>query len=78
MEGRVRLSHWNGNFSLLLPEGESGSFSVIYGTVTQGNTSSTVGVQSGVGLFTQYACNNSGGPVTSGVQVNFQPACVRD
>ena len=39
---------------------------MIYGTVTNGNTSATAGVQRDDACFNQYFCNGSGGPPTGG------------
>jgi hypothetical protein len=59
------------NFEVLLHE-NSPAFETIYGTVTQGNTSATVGVQRDTGSrFTEYACNGSGGAITSGLRLNW-------
>lgn len=58
------------NFELRLYEGSSsnsGRFDIIYGTLTNGNTSATAGVQQhSQGNFQQYFCNGSGGPATGG------------
>ncbi|HJW37495.1 MAG TPA: hypothetical protein VJ420_02605 [Candidatus Udaeobacter sp.] len=51
------------NYELRLYEGQT-RFDVIYGTVEQGNTSATAGVQKNDICFTQYFCNGSGGPAT--------------
>jgi serine protease AprX len=57
------------NFEVRLHEA-SPDFEIIYGTLTNGNTSSTAGVQRDTGsLFTQYFCNGSGGAATG--QVNY-------
>ena len=48
------------NFELRLYEGQS-RFDMIYGTVQQGNTSATAGVQKNDTIFTQYFCNGVGG-----------------
>ena len=53
------------NFELRLYEGQP-RFDVIYGTVSNGNTSATAGVQRDDACFTQYFCNGSGGPATGG------------
>src|SRR5207302_1911491 len=53
------------NFELRLYEGQT-RFDVIYGTVTNGNTSATAGVQRDDACFAQYYCNGSGGPPTGG------------
>ena len=46
----------------------------IYGTVTNTGTSSTEGVQnSPTGIFDQYGCNGTGGPVTQGLAVIYTP-----
>jgi len=46
----------------------------IYGTVFNGNTSSTAGVQeSGTGIFDQYGCNGTGGAISSGRAVLYLP-----
>jgi subtilisin family serine protease len=60
------------NFEVLLHE-NSPDFETVYGTVSQGNSSATVGVQRDTGSrFTEYACNGSGGAITSGLQLNFR------
>ena len=41
-------------------------FDVIYGTVSQGNTSATAGVQKNNTAFDQYFCNGSGGRLLAG------------
>jgi len=51
------------NYELRLYEGQT-AFYVIYGTVEQGNSSATAGVQKNDVCFTQYFCNGSGGPPT--------------
>jgi hypothetical protein len=51
------------NFEVRLYEGQR-RFDVIYGTLTNGNTSATAGVQRDDACFTQYFCNGSGGPPT--------------
>ena len=53
------------NFELRLYEGQS-RFDIIYGTVTNGNTSATAGVQKNDTTFDQYFCNGSGGAATGG------------
>ena len=53
------------NFELRLYEGQN-RFDVIYGTVTNGNTSATAGVQNNNACFAEYFCNGSGGPPTGG------------
>ena len=53
------------NFELRLYEGQT-RFDVIYGTVTNGNTSATAGVQRDDTTFTQYFCNGAGGAATGG------------
>jgi hypothetical protein len=53
------------NFELRLYEGQS-RFDVIYGTVDNGNTSATAGVQRDDSTFVQYFCNGAGGPATGG------------
>jgi hypothetical protein len=59
------------NFEVLLHE-NSPAFETIYGTVTQGNTSATVGVQRDTGSrFTEYACNGSGGAIDTGLRLNW-------
>ena len=52
------------NFELRLYEGQS-RFDVIYGAVSQGNTSATAGVQRSTD-FDEYFCNGSGGAATGG------------
>jgi hypothetical protein len=54
------------NFELRLYEGRPGFLAVIYGTVDEGNTSATAGVQRDNNCFVQYFCNGSGGPPTGG------------
>ena len=46
------------NFELRLYEGQ-GRFDIIYGTVDNGNTSSTAGVQRDNATYTQYFCTGS-------------------
>ena len=41
-------------------------FDVIYGTVTNGNTSATAGVQKNDTAFDQYFCDGAGMPATGG------------
>src|SRR4029077_6958150 len=41
-------------------------FDIIYGTLTNGNTSATAGVQKDASHFTQYFCNGVGGAATGG------------
>src|SRR5437867_11714059 len=55
----------NANFELRLYEGQT-RFDVIYGTVSNGNTSATAGVQRDDNCFAQYFCNGVGGPPTGG------------
>jgi hypothetical protein len=55
----------NANFELRLYEGQE-RFDVIYGNVSNGNSSATAGVQRDDGIFTEYFCNGSGGAATGG------------
>ena len=57
------------NYELRLYEGQS-RFDVIYGTVTQGNTSATAGVQKNDTAFDQYFCNGSGGRLLAGKAIS--------
>ncbi len=57
-------------FELRLYEGQT-RFDIIYGTVTNGNTSATAGVQK-VTDFTQYFCNGTGGAATGGQSYTLQ------
>ncbi len=70
-------SYFNGsgsaNYELRLYEGQT-RFDVIYGTVDQGNTSATGGVQQNDSAFDQYFCNGSGGATTGGQSYILQ-AC---
>jgi hypothetical protein len=61
------------DFELRLHEGQT-RFDVIYGTVTNGNTSATAGVQKNSTAFDQYFCNGSGGAATGG-QSYILPPC---
>ncbi len=61
----------NANFELRLYEGQT-RFDVIYGTVTNGNTSATAGVQQNDTNFTQYFCNGVGGAATGGQSYTLQ------
>ena len=62
-------------FELRLYEGQT-RFDVIYGTVTNGNTSATAGVQRDNTFSTQYFCNGSGGAATGGQSyVYIPPPC---
>ena len=60
-------------FELRLYEGQP-RFDVIYGTVDNGNTSATAGVQRDDTFFTQYFCNGSGGAATGGQSYFYIPA----
>jgi hypothetical protein len=62
----------NANFELRLYEGQI-RFDVIYGTVTNGNTSATAGVQRDDTFFTQYFCNGSGGAASGGQSYIYIP-----
>ena len=53
------------NHELRLYEGQT-RFDVIYGTVSNGNTSATAGVQKNDSTFDQYFCNGSGGAAAGG------------
>ena len=53
------------NFELRLYEGQN-KFDVIYGTLEEGNSGATAGVQSCDTCFAQYFCNGSGGSPTDG------------
>ena len=53
------------NHELRLYEGQL-RFDVIYGTVSNGNTSATAGVQRDDTTFTQYFCNGAGGAAIGG------------
>ena len=61
------------NFELRLYEGRS-RFDIIYGTITNGNTSATAGVQRNDTYSSQYFCNGTGGPA-SGAQ-SYTPDCI--
>ncbi len=60
------------NYELRLYEGQS-RFDVIYGTVAQGNTSATAGVQKNDTTFDQYFCNSSGGAASGGQSYTLTP-----
>jgi len=62
----------NANFELRLYEGQT-RFDVIYGTVTNGNTSATAGVQKNDTTFTQYFCNGTGGAASGGQSYILTP-----
>ena len=53
------------NFELRLYEGQN-KFDVIYGTLEEGNSGATAGVQSCDTCFAQYFCNGSGSSATGG------------
>jgi hypothetical protein len=53
------------NFELRLYENQT-RFDVIYGTVSNGNSSATAGVQKDDTAFDQYFCDGSGAPATGG------------
>jgi hypothetical protein len=57
---------------LRLYEGQT-RFDVIYGTLTNGNTSATAGVQKDDTNFTQYFCNGVGGAATGGQSTRWAP-----
>src|SRR6266550_3814348 len=60
------------NLELRLYEGQS-RFDVIYGTVTNANTSATAGVQKNDTAFDQYFCNGAGQPATGGQSYILTP-----
>ena len=60
------------NFELRLYEGQC-RFDIIYGTLTNGNTSATAGVQQNDTNFQQYFCNGSGGAATGGQSYILSP-----
>jgi hypothetical protein len=60
------------NVELRLYEGQS-RFDVIYGTLTNGNTSATAGLQRDDSTFVQYFCNGAGQPATGGQSYILQP-----
>jgi hypothetical protein len=60
------------NFELRLYEGQT-RFDLIYGTLTNGNTSATAGVQRDDTVFSQYFCNGTGGAATGGQSYILQP-----
>src|SRR5207249_4317186 len=60
------------NLELRLYEGQT-RFDVIYGTVTNGNTSATAGVQKNNTAFDQYFCNGAGMPATGGQSYILTP-----
>ena len=62
----------NAGFELRLYEGQT-RFDVIYGTVTNGNTSATAGVQKNDTAFDQYFCNGAGMPATGGQSYILTP-----
>ncbi len=67
IEWRAEYYPGNGsaNFELRLYEGQP-RFDVLYGTVSEGNTSATAGVQRDDACFNEYFCNGSGGQPTGG------------
>ena len=62
----------NAGFELRLYEGQT-RFDVIYGTVTNANTSATAGVQKNDTAFDQYFCNGAGMPATGGQSYILTP-----
>ncbi len=62
----------NAGFELRLYEGQA-RFDVIYGTVDNGNTSATAGVQQNDTNFQQYFCNGTGGAATGGQSYTLIP-----
>jgi hypothetical protein len=62
------------NFELRLYEGQT-RFDVIYGTVTNSNTSATAGVQQNDTNFQQYFCNGTGGAATGGQSYILSQPC---
>jgi len=60
------------NFELRLYEGQT-RFDIIYGTVDNGNTSATAGVQRDDTRFTQYFCNGVGSAATGGQSYTLGP-----
>jgi len=68
IEWRANYFPGNGtaNFELRLYEGQQ-RFDVVFGTLTNGNTSATDGVQKDATNYTQYFCNGTGGPAVGSV-----------
>jgi hypothetical protein len=64
----------NAHYELQLYEAAPSRFEIIYGALSQGNTSATSGVQRDGGAFTQHFCNGAGGPFTGSVSYT-QPPC---
>ena len=64
------------NHELRLYEGQT-RFDVIYGTLTNGNTSATAGVQKNDTAFDQYFCNGSGSPATGGQSYILTPCAAQ-
>ncbi|MDQ5823599.1 MAG: alpha/beta hydrolase-fold protein [Chloroflexota bacterium] len=63
------------NFQIRLYEGSEGKFEIVYGAVSGGGGSATVGVQKGTGsLFTRYSCDQA--KLAEGLKLIFtQPSC---
>ena len=64
------------DFELRLYEGQT-RFDVIYGTLTNTNSSATAGVQKNDTAFDQYLCNGSGGAATGGQSYILTPCGIR-
>jgi hypothetical protein len=57
------------NFEVRLYENQATrAFEFIYGTLDQGGTGATTGIQDGLALFTQYQCNTG---IANGLQLNW-------
>jgi hypothetical protein len=72
-----RTSYFSGggtaNYEVRLYEGQN-RFEVVYGVLSQSNTSATSGVQKSLTSYTQFFCDGSGGPATGSV-VYTLPSC---
>jgi hypothetical protein len=75
-----RANYYNTNTALgfevqLYENSPTGGFDIVYGTIPDGGSSATVGVQKGTGLlFTQFECDTGG--LASGLALSFAlPAC---
>ncbi len=74
-----RTTYFNGagvaNYEVRLYEGQN-RFDIVYGTVDQGNSPATAGVQKDATNSTQYFCDGAGGTLTPGLLVTYtRSAC---
>ncbi len=59
------------NFEVVLHENVTNHLEFIYGTVSEGNSSSTIGMQKSSSVYAQYACDGTGGAITPDLLITW-------